>query len=71
MSIPVFVQPPNQPNKGRIVGNANETWTAERVARYVGVPDGTLVDGKIIRRRGGAFWNLVANVRLETRMEPT
>ena len=68
--IPVFVQPPNQPDKGRIFGKASESWTPQRVARRVGVPTGTLVDGRIIRRRGGAYWTIVANVKIETRMEP-
>jgi len=62
--IPVEVQKPNKPESAHLVGEAPDYWPPERVARYVGVPDGCLVDGKIIKSRkdGDRRWSLVAYV---------
>lgn len=62
MNIPVEVQKPNNPRSARCVGEAPESATAEEVARAVGVPEGCLVDGKVVRRDGWARWSLVAYV---------
>lgn len=68
MIIPVEVQKPNQPHSAVVVGRADSRWSAEKVATWVGVPDGCLIDGKIIRRKGKARWSLVAYVEFEYRM---
>lgn len=61
--IPVFVQRPNEPKTKRLVGEASTELTAAEVADQVGVPDGCLLDGKIMRRKGERHWSLVALVR--------
>lgn len=65
--IPVYVQKPNQPHSEVLVGNASDQSTADEVAKQVGVPEGCLVDGKIIRRKGEARWSLVAYVEFGER----
>ena len=64
MNIPVEVQEPNKPHTARVLGEAPDDLTAEEVAERVGVPDGCLVDGRIIRRGGAARWSLVAWVKI-------
>jgi hypothetical protein len=64
--IPVYVQRPCQPNTHTLVGEAPESWTALQVAAHVGVPDGCLIEGKIVgrsaRAKHGKRWFLVADV---------
>ncbi len=64
MMIPVMVQQPCKP-PGLEVGWADENLTAEQVADLVGVPSGTLIEGKILRRKGVKRWSLVANVEFK------
>jgi hypothetical protein len=63
MIIPVEVQQPNKPWSTRMVGSASDQLTAKQVAEKVGVPEGCLIDGKVMRRMGKARWSLVVNVR--------
>lgn len=75
-SIPVYVQRPNEP-PGVLVGEGYDNWTAEHVAKAVGVPEGCFLEGKIIRRnkkgdhnRYGlppVRWSIIANVRFSPR----
>lgn len=63
-SIPVYVQKINQPLACRKVGAAPDMWTAERVARHIGVPSGHFIDGKLVKRGGNKHWLLVADTEL-------
>jgi hypothetical protein len=62
LMLPVEVQRPNQPQSTRVVGAASDELTAEEVAKQVGVPDGHLIEGKILGGKKGRRWSLVANV---------
>lgn len=64
MLIPVMVQKPNQPKSEVYVGMASEDLTPEEVADRVGVPEGCLCDGKILKRKKQKVWSLVAYVRI-------
>jgi hypothetical protein len=62
--IPVYVQQPNKPATNRRVGEASDLGEPETVARKVGIPEGCLVDGKVVNRKGERRWSLVAHVRV-------
>ncbi len=64
MNIPVEVQQPNRPQTRRVVGHAPDTATAAEVAKLVGMPDGCLIDGKIMSRNG-VRRSLVGNIRFD------
>jgi hypothetical protein len=60
MLIPVFVQPPSKPQRGRIVGTASDGLTAEEVAIQVGMPEDAFIGGRISKnRKHGRHWTLV------------
>lgn len=61
-TIPVYVQEPNKPKSEHFVGYASSLGDPEIVARKVGVPEGCLVDGKVISGKRGPRWSLVAYV---------
>jgi len=61
-TIPVYVQQPNKPQSEQFVGYASSLGDPEIVARKVGVPEGCLVDGKVISGKRGPRWSLVAYV---------
>jgi hypothetical protein len=66
MKIPVFVQPPNKPNKGAVVGRADSDLDAAVVAKLVGVPKDCFITGKVIRsKKQGDYWSIVAYVEID------
>lgn len=61
MLLEVYVQQPNKP-PGHYVGMVSEFAEGHEVAKQVGVPDGCLVDAKIVKRKGKRRWSVVALV---------
>jgi hypothetical protein len=62
--IPVYVQRPNQPTSRTLVGEAPDNLSPDAVAKRVRVPDGCLIDGKVLwPGRKFAYWCLVADVK--------
>jgi hypothetical protein len=61
--IPVEVQRPCEPKSAVFVGEADDSWTVEHVAKHVGVPEGAFIyGGKIMKGKKGRRWSLVADV---------
>jgi hypothetical protein len=68
MNIPVYVQPPNQPQKGRLVGHADSELAPEEVVAQLGIPDEGAIDGKVVRRNKAQRWVfVVADIRFRER----
>lgn len=61
MKIPVVIQRPGTTISSRIVGYAEDTLDLYEVAALVGVPEGELIDGRIVQRRKGRRWSLITN----------
>jgi hypothetical protein len=67
MIIPVEVQKPNKPDSAMILGEADDRLDVASVAELVGIPEGCLVGGKVIRsKKHGDRWSLVANIKFVT-----
>jgi len=68
--IPVEVQLPCKPDSAVTIGEAPDNITAEEVAALVRMPEGCLIDGKIVRsKKKGDRWSLVAWVEVVRRQD--
>ena len=70
-TIPVYVQPRNEADKARLIGEASDALEMEDVAASHGINFGFFVEGRIVTHHGERRWHLIVDDQYYPHVKPS